>query len=166
MTPRKIFVAYSRSAVITFAAYMALSWNFEPANWAVGVVFALGLSFILGPRDSTLPWKRLPMATFASLKYMAILWVDIFKCGFSIARTVMSPTLSIKPGIIVIPSPFESEIFTSLAVHAITVTPGEIVVEIDDKGLMYTHCLDVPDSALHGVEAQKRRTDLIQKIIG
>ncbi|MCK7481749.1 MAG: Na+/H+ antiporter subunit E [Candidatus Moduliflexus flocculans] len=30
--------------------------------------------------------------------------------------------------------------------HAITLSPGEMVVAIDDEGVMYTHCLNVDDS--------------------
>ena len=37
---------------------------------------------------------------------------------------------------------------TALSAHAVSLTPGELVVEIDDEGVMYTHCLDASRAAI------------------
>jgi multicomponent Na+:H+ antiporter subunit E len=53
---------------------------------------------------------------------------------------------------------------TALSAHAITLAPGEMVVEMDEKGVMYTSCLDTTNSEKYIEDAQKIRKDLLQKI--
>ena len=49
--------------------------------------------------------------------------------------------------------------------HAITLTPGELVVEMSDEGTMYTHTLDTSHAEDHMAEAQKMREELLRKIM-
>jgi multicomponent Na+:H+ antiporter subunit E len=51
-----------------------------------------------------------------------------------------------------------------LSAHAITLTPGELVLGIDDQGVLYVHCLDVTQSAAYAAEAQQLRQELLSKI--
>jgi multicomponent Na+:H+ antiporter subunit E len=78
----------------------------------------------------------------ATVQYIFILLVDIMRNGLQVARIVLTPSLPIKPGIITIPSHCDTELGTALTAHAITVSPGELVVEVGEDGTMYTHCLD------------------------
>ena len=47
---------------------------------------------------------------------------------------------------------------------AITLTPGEMVVEIDDDGIMYTHMLDASNPDKQVAAAQQTRRDLLSRI--
>jgi multicomponent Na+:H+ antiporter subunit E len=82
-----------------------------------------------------------------------------------VAKLVLDPKLPIRPGIIAIKSGMTSEIGTALSAHAITITPGEMVVEIGDDGTMYTHCLDAVSSGEGGDSAQQTRRDMLQQIL-
>jgi multicomponent Na+:H+ antiporter subunit E len=53
---------------------------------------------------------------------------------------------------------------TALSAHAITLAPGEMVVEIDERGVMYTSCLDKTNSEKYTEDAQRMRKNLLQKI--
>ena len=53
---------------------------------------------------------------------------------------------------------------SALSAHALSVTPGELVIGIDDDGMMYTHCLDATHSAEYTAQAQAMRRDLLSKI--
>ena len=99
------------------------------------------------------------------IQYLGILIYDIFKGGIMVARSVWSRNLEIKPSIIAIPSGCESELATALSAHAISIAPGELVVEIDANGVMYTHVLDVTHSAEYQEQAQNMRSELLSKII-
>ena len=59
----------------------------------------------------------------------------------------------------------ESALATALSAHALSISPGEVVVEIDPNGVMYTHVLDVTHSAEYQEQAQQMRNDLLSKII-
>jgi multicomponent Na+:H+ antiporter subunit E len=77
---------------------------------------------------------------------------------------VLNPRLPLRQGIIAIPSGCQSELGTALSAHAITLTPGEMVVEIDADGVMYTHALDVSAAETAVLDAQTQRRDLLAKI--
>ena len=98
------------------------------------------------------------------MKYLAILAYDLIKSGIVVARLVLTPKMHLRQGIVAITAECDSELSTALSAHAITLTPGELVVEMDDEGVMYTHFLDVTEADKYMAEAQELRKDLLEKI--
>jgi multicomponent Na+:H+ antiporter subunit E len=72
--------------------------------------------------------------------------------------------MPINPGIVAIPTQCESDLSRALSTHAITLTPGEMVVEIGKDGTMYTHMLDATDADERVAEAQETRDKMLKKI--
>jgi len=145
--------------------YLLLTSNMEWLNIAVGVLIAVGITLLLRPRARLFSWRRVPRAILASIQYLGILAYDIIKGGIMVAKLVWSPKLKIRPAIIAIPSGCDSELATSLSAHTTSLAPGELVVEIDIDGVMYTHVLDVTHSSEYQEQAQLMRRDLLSKII-
>ena len=98
------------------------------------------------------------------LRYVLVLVYDLIVSGIQVARIVLNPSLPIKPGIVAIHSTCWSEDATALNAHAITLTPGELVVEMSEDGTMYTHCLDASKSEEVLEQAQTMRVELLEKI--
>lgn len=144
--------------------YLELSSNFELSNIVVGLIIVTGIAKFVRPQHLPSDWRRLPSSVFALVRYLVILVYDVIASGIKVARVVLDPALPIKPGIVSIPSQCDSEMGTALSAHAITLAPGEMVVEIDEKGVMYTSCLDTTNSEKYVEDAQKMRKDLLQKI--
>ena len=144
--------------------YLELSSNFELSNIVVGLIIVTGIAKFVRPQHLPSDWRRLPSSVFALVRYLVILVYDVIASGIQVARVVLDPALPIKPGIVSIPSQCDSEMGTALSAHAITLAPGEMVVEIDEKGIMYTGCLDTTNSEKYVEDAQKIRKDLLQKI--
>jgi multisubunit Na+/H+ antiporter MnhE subunit len=144
--------------------YLELSSNFELSNIVVGLIIVTGIAKFVRPQHLPSDWSRLPSSVFALVRYLVILVYDVIASGIQVARVVLDPALPIKPGIVSIPSQCDSEMGTALSAHAITLAPGEMVVEIDEKGVMYTSCLDTTNSEKYVEDAQKMRKDLLQKI--
>ena len=144
--------------------YLELSSNFELSNIVVGLIIVTGIAKFVRPQHLPSDWRRLPSSVFALVRYLVILVYDVIASGIQVARVVLDPALPIKPGIVSIPSQCDSEMGTALSAHAITLAPGEMVVEIDEKGVMYTSCLDTTNSEKYVEDAQKMRKDLLQKI--
>jgi len=119
---------------------------------------------LIRPQRLPTDWRRLPSSVLALVRYLVKLVFDVIASGIQVARIVMDPALPIKPGIVSIHSECESEMGTALSAHAITLAPGEMVVEMDEKGVMYTSCLDTTNSEKYVEDAQKIRKDLLQKI--
>lgn len=145
--------------------YLALTANLQPANLVVGLLLGVGVAALLRPRLPALDARRLPGAFWALGLYLVIVAVDIVKSGLNVARLVLDPKLPIRPGLVAIPSQMDSELGTALSAHAITITPGEMVIEIGPGGVMYTHCLDIDASGPTAVAAQMRRRELLKKIV-
>lgn len=150
--------------LIVCIIYLAGTSNLEWRNIAFGLIISTGIILLIRPGPRHMDWHRLPMAMVALAQYLVILAYDLIASGLRTARIVLNPDLPIKPGIIAIPSECDSELGTALSAHAITLTPGSMVIEIDAHGVMYTHCLDVTDADKQITNAQKMRRDLLKKI--
>jgi multicomponent Na+:H+ antiporter subunit E len=98
------------------------------------------------------------------VRYLFVVASDVVKGGIATARIVLDPKLPLNSGIIAIPSGSRSELGTALSAHAITLSPGEMVVAIDDQGVMYTHCLNVDDSEKMVADAQSLRKNLLSRM--
>lgn len=152
-------------SVPLFIVYLALTGNAEPANLVVGALVAVGIS-LLRPKMNLplMNLKRLPQFLWAGIRYLFVVAWDVVRGGISTARIVLDPNLPLNPGIIAIPSGTQSELGTALSAHAITLSPGEMVVAIDDEGIMYTHCLNVDNSEHMVADAQKLRKNLLSRM--
>jgi multicomponent Na+:H+ antiporter subunit E len=148
-----------------FLVYLALTGNLAPANLVMGALVSLGISALL-PKAGLPPFsfQRLPGFLWATVRYLFIVASDVVKGGITTARIVLDPNLPLNSGIIAIPSGSRSELGTALSAHAITLSPGEMVVAIDDQGVMYTHCLNVGDSEKMVTDAQTLRKNLLSRM--
>jgi multicomponent Na+:H+ antiporter subunit E len=155
---------YVRTILILLAIYLALTGNLQPSNIVLGALVATSAALLLRPQPSRADVRRLPAAIWAILRYIAILAADVVKSGLAVARIVLDPALPIRPGIITIDSGCGSELGAALSAHALSITPGELVIGIDENGVMYTHCLDATHSAEYVAQAQEMRTHLLSKI--
>lgn len=150
--------------ILLLAIYLALTGNPEPANIVAGLVIGSGISLLVRPKALSFGWKRLPVALWALLRYLGVMLVDMLQSAIQVARLLINPDLPIKPGVIAIDADCQSELGAALSAHAITLTPSELVLGMDDQGTLYVHCLDASQSAVYIAEAQKLRQELLSKI--
>lgn len=145
--------------------YLALSANLELSNLVVGLLIAAGLTALLHPDPSGIRLRQVPGVLLAVLRYVVVVGKDVVLGGLQVARFTLDPKLPIHPAVIALPSGTESELATALSAHAITLSPGAMVLEIGEHGVMYTHTLDVtmPDEAYF--EIQRQRRDLLLRIL-
>jgi multicomponent Na+:H+ antiporter subunit E len=144
--------------------YLALTANLELGNLVLGLVIATGLTALLRPPRGTFDLRQLPDTLMAIIRYLFVVILNAIKSGLVVARLVLDPVLPVKQGIIAIPSGCDEELATALSAHAITLAPGEMVVEIGEDGVMYTHALDATHAAEYVAEAQQLRLDLLRRI--
>lgn len=155
---------YLRAIILLAVFYLILTANLQFSNIIVALLLAMLTLLLVRPqRQKMEPAQFLP-SVVAGVRYIVVLLVDLVLSGVQVARMVLSPSLPIRPGIIAIPAQTESELGAALSAHAITLTPGNLVVEMDDDNTMYTHCLDATDSAKKSDDAQKMRRDMLDKI--
>jgi multicomponent Na+:H+ antiporter subunit E len=156
---------YMRAMLMLLIVYLALTASLELSNIVLGVFVAGVTAALWRPARQLASLPYLPTVLLALVKYVVIMLWQLIVSGLQVAHIVLSPSLPIRPGIIAIPSGTDSELATALSAHSITVTPGELVVEISDDGVMYTHVLDVTQSEAARLNAQDQRRDLLSKIL-
>ncbi|MCA9980706.1 MAG: Na+/H+ antiporter subunit E [Anaerolineales bacterium] len=144
--------------------YLALTENMALNNIVVALLLGLLIVWLIRPPAIALNLRQLPQSAFATLQYIVVLLVDLFISGIQVARLVLSPNPALRQGIIAVQSTPDSELGTALSTHAITLTPGEMVLENDADGMMYTHCLDAVQSATQAPQAEAKRQNLLKKI--
>lgn len=154
-----------RAVLFLTAVYLALTANLQLSNIAAGLLLSVLILALLRPAMGRIGWQFLPGTTWALLRYIVILAIDLIVSGVEVALIVLNPALPIKQGNIVIPTRCESETAQALSAHAITLTPGELVVEMSDQGQMYTHALDATHAEEKMADAQRMREDMLRKII-
>lgn len=154
-----------RFVVPLLLCHLALTGDYTPRNWVLGLAVSSALVFLLNPRPRAFPWRRLPEIFAAAARYGALLARDIVESGFVVMRIVFNPSLPIRPGILRIHSGFDAPLGHAMIAHSITVTPGEMVIEMDDEGNLYTHCLNVEESARAASTVLNRRVELLRKIL-
>ena len=155
---------YLRPVVLLTLVYLALTANLELINVLVGFIIAGTVTLLLRPQPHKVIWRQVPQATLALVQYALLLVYDLVISGIKVARIVLDPALPISPGIVAIQSKCRSESATALNAHALTITPGESVVEMSEDGVMYTHCLDATQSEKIVEEAQTIRVELLERI--
>jgi multicomponent Na+:H+ antiporter subunit E len=144
--------------------YLVLTGDLGPSNLVVGLLIAIGVAWLLHPDRRKFQVRRVPGAFVALLRYLGIVIYDMISSALQVARILLHPELPIEPGIIAIPSGCDSELATALSAHSITLAPGELVIEIDRGGIMYTHTLDVTHAPQYTEEAQRLRRSLLSRI--
>jgi multicomponent Na+:H+ antiporter subunit E len=155
-------------ALPLWLVYMALtqkpSGNIFP-NLVFGAIIAVLVSLLFPPRSRPFDWSGVVPFIIGLLQYAWLVIQDMFKSAYNVAKIVLDPKLPIRPGIIAIKAGCTSEKATALSAHAITLTPGEMVVAIGENGILYTHTLDIVRSQEHAEDAQKLRRNLLSKLV-
>ncbi len=146
-------MSFKITVVFSFLFYLALSagsgnlglWSGEELVFALlfAVISAALVSRIfnavgLKPNKSFLSPKRWVLL----IAYVAgPLFVEMAKANLDVAYRVL--TGKIKPGIVKIPSGLKTNFGTTLLANSITLTPGTLTVDVDDKKNLYVHWIYV-----------------------
>ena len=150
--------------LIFTAIYLALTSNLEPLNIVVGLLIAVGVTVLVRPPVRARTPSQSIRSLLAGFRYVGVLIYDLALSGVQTARLVLSPSLPVKPGVLRIPSDTETDLGAALSAHAITLTPGEMVVEMDSDNVMYTHALDATKAKEYVHDAQEMRRKLLDQI--
>ncbi|MEM7799952.1 MAG: Na+/H+ antiporter subunit E [Chloroflexota bacterium] len=157
---------YLRSIIPLLVLYIALTGNVEPGNWVIGILIAVGITALLRPNLEPIRWSNLPLATVAAFQFVFTSLKDLFLSSIQLAWILVQPTIKINQGIFPLAAETKSKNAAILSAHAITLTPGEMVIEIDDEaGILRTHAIDVEHAVQHEPEAQRKRAASLEKFV-
>jgi multicomponent Na+:H+ antiporter subunit E len=131
-------------AALTGVYLLALA-SVAPADVACGVAVAAGALAVArrapgSPRTGTL--RSLP----ALILFLGAVVVDVARGTWEVALVVLGVRPLRGPGTVEIPIGDRSELATVVSTLASTLSPGEVLIDIDhERGLYLIHALDVGD---------------------
>ncbi len=83
------------------------------------------------------------MNFFRWLHYLFIFFpIELVKSNIQVAIAVLTPSKSLKPGIVAVPIDLKTDWGIVMLANSITLTPGTITLDVSkDKKVLYVHCL-------------------------
>jgi multicomponent Na+:H+ antiporter subunit E len=136
--------------------WIVLTASFDLQELAVGAVVSLLVAAIScnilfrGKIGKALNPKRW---AYAIAYIPAYIWAEI-KAHADVIYRILHPKMPIKPGIVKVPTKLRTDFGITGLANAITMTPGTLSVEVDEKKpSLYVHWIDVK-----AVEPDKTRT--------
>ena len=138
------FSAWLSTAILCFLFWMLLTWSVAPRELIWGglvsvVVAAFASRFLIHSRAFYLynPVRLIVLVFYC----VVIFFWEVIKANMSMAKMVLSPKLSYKPGILRIPADpkLKSHYGLAMVSNCITLTPGTITLETaqDEEGQNY-----------------------------
>jgi multicomponent Na+:H+ antiporter subunit E len=129
--------------IVLALAWAALSGDFSPGNLAVG--FAIGFVLLLfsqrimsGPNYIRKVWRILDLFVF--------MLFEIVISNLRVARDVLRPVSSLRPGIIAIPLDVSSDAEITLLVNMVMLTPGTLAIDVSSsRRELYIHIMNADD---------------------
>ena len=148
--------------VLLLGFWQLLSWRIDPLFLAMGVAsaavvtsFSLWLlEEVIGQREEE---PRISLVWLAA--YLLWLLPRIFASGFHVARVVLDPRCSPRPGVVRFTTSLPSPAARTMLANSITLTPGTITLNVDgDEYTVHAFTIDsVSDLARAAMQARIAR---------
>lgn len=138
---------------------LALIWAgitgvFTPGNVLIG--FVLGLLILIFSDRATAGRSHIIVAARTFDFAVFFLW-DLILANVRMAYTVLSPSRTMRPGIIAIPLDAKSDIEITLVANLISLTPGTLSIDVStDRKTLYIHEMFIDDVEVLRDEVKRR----------
>lgn len=124
-------------------AWLALTAQFTPVNFAFGFVLSYGLLWLFAHGTAHAKYfrkaKQAVSFTFFFIK-------ELVKSNLRVAYDVVTPTHYMRPGVIAIPLEAKTDLEITLLCNLITLTPGTFSLDVSaDRRVLYVHEMYVDD---------------------
>ncbi|MBN2448451.1 MAG: Na+/H+ antiporter subunit E [Phycisphaerae bacterium] len=129
--------------LLTFLIWFLLSWPPGLIDLGIGLFFAILVAALLSEL-----YPEEPSSIFDPRRWFwAVLYVPYFLyycllANLDVAYRVLHVDLPIRPGIVRVPTTLKNDWSKTFLAASITLTPGTLVVDIDDQDL-YVHWINV-----------------------
>jgi multicomponent Na+:H+ antiporter subunit E len=120
-------------------AWMALTGQFDPINFAAGFILGFLILMILRrPGESLSYFRRVPLV----IRFIAFYLWELLLANLRVASAVLSPKMRLTPGVVAVPIETHSDLAITLLSNLITLTPGSLTLDIStDCQVMYIHTM-------------------------
>lgn len=99
------------------------------------------------------------------LHYLGILFIDIVRGSFHVARLILKGPAHLRPAFVEVPLALTTDLAISLLANTISLTPGTVSALLAaDRRSLIVHTLDTPDAAALVAEIKQRYEGPLKKI--
>lgn len=161
-------IQFFLSALPVSVVWVAITGRVTLDSLALGYVLGLLALFALRLMGIRFDTPLTPDQPVALVQYAwGILW-NGFRSSLKVVKLVLSPQIKLATGVVALQTGdlSEDQLLTALSAHAINTTPGEMVIDIADGGVLYVHCLDFEASRKVIDQEQVARLTLLRRILG
>jgi len=143
-------LGYTWFSRLFFGLMLLLTWlllqnSIAPGHIVLGTVLAIVIPLLTAPFS---PQQVLIRSPRMLLIYLARLLWDILIANLHVARLVLSPTPTLRPGFVELPLTVKNEFAIAVLANTISLTPGTVSAELSsDHTRLLLHCLDIEDEA-------------------
>jgi multicomponent Na+:H+ antiporter subunit E len=98
--------------------------------------------------------------TFGFLSFFGFYAHALLQSAILIARQVLSPRITARPGVIAVPLEAERDVEIAALANLITLTPGTLSLDVsEDRSTLYVHAMffDDPDTVLRDIKTNFER---------
>ena len=99
---------------------------------------------------------------FKTLKYFGWLFIEVVKSNWEVSKILLSQTIQVNQKFIETPASQKSDLAKVLFANSITLTPGTVTVETEDKGFI-VHALNVTDTSLDELKSMNEKVSSIER---
>ncbi len=135
-----------------FILWLLWSGVFSPLMIFLGFISCV-LTVWLVRRFDTVDHESVPLQLgFGVLTYWGWLMKEIVMSSLQVSRIILSPKIRISPTIVKVKAKSRGSVGWVLFANSITLTPGTVTIDIDEKGVLTVHGItrDTADGVLTG----------------
>lgn len=155
------------TVLILAGVWCLIYGEFSPRQVLLGGLFGTLFVLVTGVgRGHTVSLSRLPRRMlYLGLYLLVLLPADLIQSNLVLARRLLRRRPDIRPGIVRVPLEQASWATVALEEHAITVSPGQLVVDYTaDERMIYVHMIDVTEIEEKQASLWRRYRDVLQEV--
>jgi len=125
--------------IIIFTTVLSVFWILLSGYFSI-LLLSLGAGSILlvvylAKRMDVVDHESYPIHLSTKLpKFLVYLWIEVIKANIDVVKRIIKPgKLAISPRLIEVPLPQKTDLGKVIYANSITLTPGTVSVELDDK---------------------------------
>jgi len=143
--------------ILLLVFWVILAGKIEIVSILLGLIVIIAV--ILYNQELIISKEENPFHTLfeymAFLKFMGVLLVEIVKANIDVAKIVLDPKLPISPGFVSIKNPLNNSINQVIYGNSITLTPGTLTVDLNEREIVVHALTQSSASALPGSAIEK-----------
>ncbi len=128
--------------LVLFGVWLLLSGVYKPLTVFFGVCSVVLVVYILGSMNRVDGHQiKFHLNFFRTIKYLMWLLVEIIKSNVAVTKILLSRRIEINQKFLTIPFSQKTDLAQVIYANSITLTPGTVTVETEDKTL-WVHVLN------------------------